>query len=100
MKHGYSKNSAVHAPGTYRVRVRVPVRLHAYRVRQKPLRYVCLSWVRHGYGSGTAWVRIRYVLGTSGQKSNFLEIEGYRSNIKKKLKKNEKMNIRISSILP
>ncbi|KAF5942199.1 hypothetical protein HYC85_019841 [Camellia sinensis] len=49
--HGYSKNSVVHAPGTYRVRVRVPVRLHTYRVRQKPVRYVCLSWVRHGYGS-------------------------------------------------
>ncbi|CAL5386705.1 unnamed protein product [Camellia sinensis] len=73
MKHGYSKNSAVHAPGTYRVRVRVPVRLHAYRVRQKVAGYVCLCRVRHGYGSGTAWVRLWCVLGTAGQKSNFLE---------------------------
>ncbi|THG22020.1 hypothetical protein TEA_000666 [Camellia sinensis var. sinensis] len=41
-KHGYSKNSAVRVPGTYRVRVRVPVRRYAYRVREKRVRYVWL----------------------------------------------------------
>ncbi|CAL5408458.1 unnamed protein product [Camellia sinensis] len=35
MKHRYSKNSVVRVPGTYRLRVRIPVRRHAYRVRQK-----------------------------------------------------------------
>ncbi|THG01669.1 hypothetical protein TEA_008245 [Camellia sinensis var. sinensis] len=53
MKHEYSKNGAVLVPGTYRVLVRVPVRLHAYRIRQTVSRYVWENW----YGLGTLWVR-------------------------------------------
>ncbi|THF97055.1 hypothetical protein TEA_020479 [Camellia sinensis var. sinensis] len=43
------------------------------RVRQKVVEYVCLSRVRHGYGSGTAWVRLWYVLGTAGAEIKFSE---------------------------
>ncbi|THG22243.1 hypothetical protein TEA_022555 [Camellia sinensis var. sinensis] len=48
-EHGFSKNGAVLVPGTYRVLVRVPVRLHAYRIRQTVSRYVWENW----YGLGT-----------------------------------------------
>ncbi|THF97816.1 hypothetical protein TEA_007360 [Camellia sinensis var. sinensis] len=65
MKYGYSKNSAVRVPDTYRVRVRVPVRRYAYRVRQKRVWYVWLIRVWHGYATGTAWVRHGYGMGTA-----------------------------------
>ncbi|KAF5938415.1 hypothetical protein HYC85_022674 [Camellia sinensis] len=93
MKHGYFKNSAVHAPSIYRVRVRVLVRLHAYRVRQKVVGYVCLNGVRHGYGLDTEWVRRWCVLGTAGAKIKFSEKLRGTGAILRKIKKRKRKNV-------
>ncbi|KAF5947288.1 hypothetical protein HYC85_013245 [Camellia sinensis] len=61
MKHRYSKNSAVQVPGTYRVRVHIPVRRYVCRVRQKGDRYVWFIRVRRGYAYRVRQKRVQYV---------------------------------------
>ncbi|KAF5950974.1 hypothetical protein HYC85_012967 [Camellia sinensis] len=67
MKHGYSKISAVRIPGTYRVRVCVPVRRYAYRVQQKRVWYIWFIWVRRGYAIANESTRKRVTFYSIGE---------------------------------